>query len=446
MRVLIADDEKSIRDSVAEYLELDGFEVSVAENGLSALRRLDEEYFDVFLTDLRMPGADGLEVLRQLRKAGNDLPVIMISAYGDVTDAVEAMKLGAEDYLTKPFETEELKIKLLKAGERRRLRQEVERLREAKNAELSISSKNAEMNSILKLALKAAPTPSNVLITGESGTGKEVMARFIHDRSVRSDKPFVAVNVGSLPESLMESELFGHEKGAFTGAERMKIGVFEAARGGTLFLDEIGEMPVHLQVKLLRAIQDRAVQRLGSVRLINLDVRIIAATNRDIEKEVEAGRFRDDLFYRLNVVRIHLPPLRERLEDLPGLCASFISQMNRKMGRNISGISGDALARLKQYIFPGNIRELENLIERAFILSEEEELGIEDFSLPAIRTAQKTVQSDDGFNSGLSLKDIEKEAIGRALIRWEGKKSKTADELGIDRKTLFNKIKEYGLE
>ncbi|MDC7226356.1 MAG: sigma-54 dependent transcriptional regulator [Spirochaetales bacterium] len=438
MRILIADDEKSIRDSIAEYLELDGHEVMTAENGLSALRLLEDEYFDVFVTDLKMPAADGLEVLGRMKAAGIDVPVIMISAFGDVADAVEAMKLGAEDYLVKPFETEELMIKVLKAGEKRRLLFEVERLRSKTGSSVTMESRNDVMKRILKLARKAAPTPSNVLITGESGTGKEVLARFMHTNSNRADKPFVAVNVGSIPESLMESELYGHEKGAFTGADRMKTGLFEAGNGGTVFLDEIGEMPVHLQVKLLRTLQERSVQRVGSVRQIKLDVRIIAATNRSLEEEVEAGRFREDLFYRLNVVRIHLPPLRERLEDLPELCASFVTLMNVRMGRNISGISSSALEGLKCYSFPGNIRELENLIERAFILAEGDFLEVEDFSLPV---------SNPELSKGVgTLKQIEKQAIQEALARWEGKKTKTAEELGIDRKTLFNKIKEYGLD
>ncbi len=443
MRVLIADDEKGIRESIVEYLTIDGFEVRTAENGLSALRLLSEEVFDVLVMDLKMPGADGLEVLRRLEKEDLKLPVIMISAYGDVADAVEAMKLGAEDYLTKPFETEELKLKIIKAGEKKRLQQEVFRLRNLSGRGFKLESNNSEMNRIITLAEKAAPTQSNVLITGESGTGKEVFARFIHGRSERADSPFVPVNVGSIPETLLESELFGHEKGAFTGAERMKTGLFEAASGGTIFLDEIGDMPVHLQVKLLRAIQERSVQRLGSVKQIKLDVRIIAATNRPIEEDVKTGKFREDLFYRLNVVRIHLPPLRERSEDMPLLCGTFISVMNNRMGRAISGISSDAMDMLKAYRFPGNIRELENLIERAFILSERNELQSADFSLGS--GLEQPSSNHHTLKSRGTLRDMEKEMIRESLARWEGKKIKAAEELGIDRKTLFNKIKEYGL-
>ena len=443
MRVLIADDEKGLRDSVAEYLELDGIEVRTAENGLSAIRLLNEECFDVLVSDLKMPGADGLEVLRKLKEEDSAVPVIIISAFGEVADAVEAMKLGAEDYLVKPFETEELRLKVLKAGEKRRLQLEVERLKKIGVQGFSLESVNSEMKRIIAIGEKAAPTPANVLITGESGTGKEVFARFIHSKSERSDSPFIPVNVGSIPETLLESELFGHEKGAFTGAERMKTGLFEAASGGTLFLDEIGDMPVHLQVKLLRAIQERTIQRLGSVRQIRLDVRIIAATNRLIEDDVKAGLFREDLFYRLNVVRVHLPPLRDRLEDLPMLCGIFISTMNERMGRSISGISSEALSQLKGYSFPGNIRELENLIERAIILSETDELVSADFSLPALAGF-----SAAGTHPPLrgTLREIEKEAVKEALIRWEGQKTRASEELGIDRKTLFNKIKEYGLE
>ncbi len=443
MRVLIADDEKGIRDSIAEYLELDGIETSTAENGLSALRLLENESFDVLVTDLKMPGASGLEILKKLEQDDNRIPVIMISAFGDVSDAVEAMKLGAEDYLVKPFETEELRLKVLKAGERRRLQLEIARLRDQSGSGVNMESGSPEVQKLIVLAERAAPTPSNVLITGESGTGKEVFARFIHRRSGRSDGAFIAVNVGGIPETLLESELFGYEKGAFTGADRMKTGLFEAASGGTLFLDEIGDMPLHLQVKLLRAIQDRSIQRLGSVRQVKLDVRIIAATNRSIEKEVENGSFREDLFYRLNVVRLHLPPLRERTEDIPALCGNFIAAMNVRMGRNIRGISAEAVEALQRYRFPGNIRELENLIERAFILTDDDELSLSAFSF----------QGSDGADTKKirrpaagTLKEIEKTAIQEALSRWEGRKAKAAEELGIDRKTLFNKIREYGLE
>ena len=437
MRVLIADDEKGLRDSIAEYLSLDGIETQTAENGLSALRFLDEEVFDVLVMDLKMPGADGLEVMRTLKEREVRLPVIMISAFGEVSDAVAAMKLGAEDYLVKPFETEELRLKVLRAGEKQSLMREVERLRESGGKPL-LESRNPAMKKIISLAGKAAPTPSNVLITGESGTGKEVTARYIHTGSDRSSAPFIPVNLGSIPETLVESELFGHEKGAFTGAERMKTGLFEAAAGGTLFLDEIGEMPVHLQVKLLRAIQEKKIQRIGSVKQIPLDVRIIAATNRNPEEEVRKGKFREDLFYRLNVVRIHLPPLRERPEDIPLLCGNLIAGMNRRMSRSVEGISAEALDMLKGYSFPGNIRELENLIERAFILAEQNELQPSDFSI--------SVYAPEINAPAGTLREIEKRAIISALNRWEGHRIRAASELGIDRKTLFNKIRDYGIE
>lgn len=438
MRVLIADDEKAIRESIAEYLALDAVEVETAENGLSALRMLTEELFDVLVLDLKMPGAGGIEVLKQLKSENIQLPVIIISAFGDVSDAVEAMKLGAEDYLVKPFAAEELRLKIMKAGETRKLRQEIQRLRKVNDGGVNFESASSSVKKIISLAKKAAPTLSNVLITGESGTGKEVLAKFLHRNSDRAGSPFVAVNIGSVPETLLESELFGYEKGAFTGADRMKTGLFEAAAGGTLFLDEIGDMPPALQVKLLRAIQDRAVQRLGSVRQIKLDVRIIAATNRPLEDNVKSGEFREDLYYRLNVVRLHLPPLRERREDIPMLCGTIINTMNRKMGRSIKGISSEAMEALKAYNFPGNIRELENLIERAFILADGEELALKDFALPGRPSARRT-------RTG-TLREIEREAIEESLARWEGRRIKAAEELGIDRKTLFNKIKEYGIE
>jgi two-component system response regulator AtoC len=440
VRILIADDEKGLRDSIAEYLELDGLEVETAENGLSALRLMEDEVFDVLVMDLKMPGADGLEVLKQLKITESDIPVIMISAFGDVNDAVEAMKLGAEDYLVKPFETEELRLKVLRTGEKQRMRLEIERLRLKGDPGRTMESSNPEMRKLIVLAQRAAPTPANVLITGESGTGKEVLARFIHGKSDRAGGPFVPINVGSIPETLLESELFGHEKGAFTGADKMKTGMFEAANGGTLFLDEIGDMPQHLQVKLLRSIQEKKIQRLGSIKLITLDVRILAATNKNLENDVKKGLFREDLFYRLNVVRMHLPPLRERLEDLSLLCAEFISSMNGRMGRSVSGISSEAVAKLRAYDFPGNIRELENLIERAVILTDERELSSEDFMLPGI-TERKAVIPAAG-----TLRELERQAVINALSRWEGKKTRAAEELGIDRKTLFNKIREYGIE
>ena len=440
MRILIADDEQGLRDSLAEYLGLDGFEVSTAENGLSALRLLEDEVFDVLVTDLKMPGADGLEVLSSLRGAESDIPVIMISAFGDVSDAVEAMKLGAEDYLVKPFEAEELRLKIIRAGEKRLMRLEIERLRRGGARGLTLGSSNPGMKKLIVLADKVAPAPANVLITGESGTGKEVLARYIHGKSDRAKGPFVPINVGSVPESLLESELFGHEKGAFTGADRMKSGMFESANGGTLFLDEIGDMPQHLQVKLLRAIQERKIQRLGSIKLIALDVRIIAATNKDLESDVKAGLFREDLFYRLNVVRMHLPPLRERLEDLSSLSAVFITTMNERMGRTVTGIAADAVEKLRSYNFPGNIRELENLIERAVILSDGGELTASDFMLSDFSEHAKILPAAG------TLREVERQAIVNSLARWEGKKTKAAEELGIDRKTLFNKIRDYGLE
>ncbi len=437
MRVLVADDEKGLRESIAEYLELEDIEVDVAENGLSAIRQLEDEDFDTVILDLKMPGADGLEVLKWMKENTPGIPVLMISAFGEVSDAVAAIKLGAEDYLVKPFETEELLLKIRKAGEKRKLQKEVEYLRSTGAVKFNLKSGSPAMKPVMELVHKAAPSPANILITGESGTGKEVFARYIHSLSSRSSQQFVAVNVGGVPESLLESELFGYEKGAFTGADRMKSGLFETASGGTLFLDEIGDMPLHLQVKLLRAIQERKIQRLGAVRQINLDVRIIAATNRDLEKSVKDGLFREDLFYRLNVVRVHLPPLRERKEDIPVLCAGFLENINQKMGRSIEGLTSGAIELLNSYGFPGNIRELENMLERAVILAAGTELTPEDFSIsssPARRKAQGT------------LKDIERLAIIDSLARWEGRKTRVAEELGIDRKTLFNKIKEYGLE
>ncbi|MBN1696879.1 MAG: sigma-54-dependent Fis family transcriptional regulator [Spirochaetales bacterium] len=440
MRVLIADDEMNIRDSIVRYLKLEGIEGIPAENGLSAKRLFETEPFDAAVIDLRMPGMDGISLLRWLKNDRPLLPVIMISAYGEVRDAVEAMKQGAGDYIVKPFDPEELilRIKRLVEDQRRH---------DSFLAGQSIAEKNDMWVSespvykkINKLIEKVSASDSIVLVTGESGTGKEVTAQAIHRLSSRASHPFIPINIGGVPETLLESELFGYEKGAFTGASSRKIGMFELASSGTLFLDEIGDMPIHLQVKLLRFLQEKIIRRLGGTEPIPLDVRIICATNRNLKTLIDEGRFREDLFFRLNVVSIHLPPLRDRKEDIPKLTGFFIERFNRTMRgaeNKIGGITPEALRLLNDYSFPGNIRELENLVERAFILSEADILTVKDFDLPQ---EAKVVSSPAG-----TLQEMEKKAILAALHRWEGNRTKTAIELGITRRTLFNKIREYGL-
>jgi two-component system response regulator AtoC len=436
MKILIVDDEKNIRESIHEYLGLEGIEADEADNGLAAQRNLQEDVFDGAILDLKMPGMGGLDLLAWINQQGPAIPVVMISAFGEVEDAVEAMKLGAYDYIVKPFDPQELVIRIKQAVEKRKLEDRI--AIQGNRGDVFARSNNPRMKEMAALIEKAAPSESTILITGESGTGKEVVARHIHALSARAANSFVPINLGGIPDGLLESELFGYEKGAFTGAEKRKIGMFELASKGTLFLDEIGEMPLHLQVKLLRVIQDKNIQRLGGVGTIPIDVRIVAATNKNLEQEVEAGRFREDLYYRLNVIRIEIPPLRERPDDVPLLAAEFIQNMQERSGKRVRGITDGALGMLKQYRFPGNVRELENLIERAVILSDSEMLTENDFLIHREDKQARKVPKG-------SLQDIEREAIVQALYRHEGKRQAAADELGITRRTLLNKIKEYGI-
>jgi two-component system response regulator AtoC len=438
MRVLIVDDEKNIRESIRRYLDTENIESVAAENGLSAKRLLQEKVFSAGIVDLRMPGMDGLELLRWIREEGPRLPVIMISAYGEVQDAVEAMKLGAQDYVVKPFDPEELIVRLKKVVENQKLRDQIDLGGRAEQPGIEGLGRSPEMMEIGRTITKVADTPSTVLITGESGTGKEVIARLIHDLSSRSENPFVPVNVGGIPESLLESELFGYERGAFTGAERRKVGLFEVASGGTLFLDEIGEMPGQLQVKLLRVLQDGKVQRLGATDLIPVDARILAATNQDLPQRVRQKTFREDLYYRLNVVHLKVPPLRARIDDLPLLIGQLLGKLNHKLGKSIQEIDPQVVEQLRRYSFPGNVRELENLMERALIFAEGDCLTASDLALPRSET--------NPFPAPATLESLERQAIIEALHRWEGNRTKAAAELGITRRTLLNKIKSFSID
>ncbi len=430
MHVLIVDDEDNLRKTLAQYLSLEGWTVTEASNGLSAKKKLEEQAFNAVALDLRMPGMDGLELLEWLTGEGPSLPVVMMSAYGDVGDAVNAMKAGASDYLVKPFDPEELIIRLKKAA---RTAQPV-----ISRTESAPISRDAAMRPVIDLLNKAAPSDATILITGESGTGKEVAARYIHRKSERSQGPFIAVNLGGLPEGLIESELFGYEKGAFTGADSRRIGYFEAAGGGTLFLDEIGELPSALQVKLLRSLQEKKIQRLGGTGVIPVDVRIIAATNRNLEKAVAEGSFREDLFYRINVINANMLPLRERPADIVYLAELFLHRLTENGRTRISGFSDPAIEVLASYSFPGNVRELENMIERAVILAESTVLQPRDFTLPVVQPQIPAQPSG-------TLKLMEIRMIQEALLRNEGHRERTALELGITRKTLLNKINTYGL-
>ena len=442
MRVLVADDERNIRESLQRFLELDGRVVVTAENGLAAQRRLQEDTFGAAVIDLKMPGMDGLELLRWIRSERPRLPVIMISAHGEVSDAVAAMKLGAHDYVVKPFDPEELVLRLAKLVEAQALRDHAEVANRGTADSPPELGDSPPMAAIAALVRRVAPTPATVLITGESGTGKEVVARALHFHARRAG-PFIPVNCGGIPDALLESELFGYERGAFTGAAQRKAGMFELAAAGTLFLDEIGEMPGQLQVKLLRAVQERRIQRLGATVSMPVETRLIAATNRDLEREVAAGRFREDLYYRLNVVRVHVPPLRERLTDLPLLAGRILARLNRSMGRRVQGLMPDALAMLAAYRFPGNVRELENILERAVIFTDG--VTIEAAELGLGEPGERLPATDADHAAG-TLKENERALIAAALTRWEGNRTRAAAELGITRRTLFNKLRQYGID
>jgi len=438
MKILIVDDDKKLLNVIVSVLEFEGVEVCVAENGLSAQRMLEQEAFSAVVTDLKMPGMNGLELLKWIQEEGPAVPVIMMSGYGEISHAVEAMKLGAQDYIVKPFDPEILIVRLTRIIENQELKSQVELGKEKRSDFGDWIGESPQMVEIKTLVKKIAPTPSTVLISGKSGTGKEVIARAIHRLSPRAEKPFIAINIGSIPENLLESELFGHEKGAFTGASSRKIGMFELASSGTLFLDEIGDMPLHLQGKLLRVIQERKIQRLGGTRSIPVNARIVATTNKNLEDLVKEGLFREDIFYRLNVIRIKAPPLKERREDIPLLTGYFIKKFNRVIGKSIQGIHPKAIKALQSYDFPGNVRELENLIERAVILAETDTITLKALGITP-STPKYIIQKG-------TLAEIEKQAILATLMRWEGNRSRAAKELGVARKTLLSKLKQYGVE
>jgi len=447
MRVLIVDDEKNMRWVLNEALTSGGFEVSEATNGKEALDAVAEQAPDIMVLDHRMPAPDGMEVLRVLRANGHTFPIIMLTAHGNVQTAVEAMKAGANEYLTKPFDLEELKLAIDKALRMSNLAAEVERLREELDKEYDVEgivAADTGMLAVLDSVRKVAPTNATVMIYGESGTGKELVARAIHALSDRADQPFVSVSAGALPETLLESELFGYEKGAFTGALTAKPGRFEMANGGTLFLDEIGDISPATQVKLLRVLQERRFERLGGTRSIEVDVRVVAATNQDLQQLIVEGTFREDLFYRLNVVPITLPPLRQRPGDVPRLVAHFLE----KFRAGSRTLSDEAMEALVTYQWPGNVRELENTIERILILSQGEEIGIGD--LPAeVRlgsVACKTLGTGVALpEDGCDLEEVELDLIRQALDRAGGSAPKAAKMLGLTAKTLEARMTRLGL-
>ena len=451
--VLIVDDEVNMVHMLQVMLRKAGFVAETAANGLEALERMEKAHYDYILCDLKMPAMDGMNFLKTAREKYPEKTYIMMSAYGTLDTALEAMKLGAYDYISKPFKQDEVLLTLRKAEERERLKAENLELK-AKISEIeqkysfnNIISRSEAMARVFDLVRTVSDHKTTVLITGESGTGKELIAKAIHSSSPRAPGPLVAINCGGIPETLLESELFGYKKGAFTDAVKDKPGRFEEADGGTLFLDEIGELPLSLQVKLLRVLQDEEIAPLGGVSSRKIDVRVITATARDLKKDVEAGRFREDLFYRINVLTIHLPPLRERRGDIPLLFGYFIDVFNKKLKKNVEGLSSQALPILMAYPWPGNVRELENVTERAVLLAKGKWITPED--LPAPIVSGEGVSSSQEMAQTLSIKkasrNLERDLIRRVLELTGGNRSRAAKILEVSRPMLIAKIREYGL-
>ena len=445
-RVLIVDDEAPAVQNLAHVCRKQGYDVITRSSGAGALEALDSHEFDVVLTDLRMEKVDGMAVLKRARELDPDLAVILITGYATLESAIEAMKAGAFHYIAKPIRLDEVREVIHKALEMVQLKRENRQLRSRlgdKGAGSSIITQDAAIQRLLDMATQIASADTNVLITGESGTGKELLARFIHDHSHRREHRFQAINCGALQEELLANELFGHEKGAYTGAGEARPGLIEAADGGTLFLDEIAEMTPGMQVKLLRVIQEREVQRLGSTRAIPVDIRLIAATHRDLRDAVAGGYFREDLYYRLDVVRLHLPPLSERRDDIPMLAYYFLRKHAARIGKEVEDIGPEAMAALVEYGYPGNIRELENIIERAVTLTRSRELSIQDLPPSLTDHNLQIVREKEGRLP--TLAEREEEYIRYVLDRCGQNRTRAAATLGIDRVSLWRKLKKYGM-
>ena len=453
-RLLVVDDERSMRELLSIVLRREGYDVTLAEHGRGAIEYLEARRFDLLISDIKMPDMTGVEVLRAAKRIDPDILGIMVTAFASADTAIEAMRLGAHDYLSKPFDVDELKMKVRNALEQRQLRQENVLLKRALGSThqfANIIGRSDKMLEIFKLIEQIARTDSTVLVTGESGTGKEWVARAIHFYSLRRDRPFVALNCGALPETLLESELFGHMKGAFTGAGVNKKGLIESAEKGTLFLDEIGEMTPMMQVKLLRVLQERKFRRLGGVEELEAAMRVIAATNQDLTKMVAEGRFREDLFYRINVIPIHLPPLRDRGEDIPLLAEYFLVKYRDQMGKDIHGISLEATDLLDAYEWPGNIRELENVIERAVALEKSQTILPESLPEHIVKRVAKGPAAagllpESGFNLEEHVEGLEKEYITQALARAGGVQVKAAELLGMSFRSFRYYVKKYNIK
>ncbi len=453
-KILVADDEQSMREFLDIMLKKEGYKVSLASNGEEVAKLVENDLFDLVLLDIRMPKLDGISTLKKIKAVTPETIVIMITAYASADTAIKAMKEGAYDYITKPFKVDEIKLIIKNALEKKNLQKENILLKQVVRDRFhfgNIIGQSSKMVALYDLLEKVSPTKTNILITGESGTGKELVAKAIHYNSPRKEKPFVTLNCGAIPESLIESELFGHMKGAFTDAIATKKGLFEVADEGTIFLDEISELPLLMQVKLLRVLQDKEFKRVGGTEDIRVDVRIIAATNKDLEEAVKEKRFREDLFYRLNVIQIKLPPLRDRKEDIQILADHFLKKYSQELGKSISKISPEALQILLNYDYPGNVRELQNIIERAVALEGSQDLTSNNLSSylseqPLLKKGPIDIEiPNEGIDLEKMVEDLERSLLMKALDRTKGIKKKAAELLHINFRSMRYRLEKYGL-
>jgi DNA-binding NtrC family response regulator len=448
INILIVDDEKSIRETLKIIFNNLNYKVFTAQDGFEAINILKSNIIDIMVTDLRMPGMDGIELMQKTLEIDSSIETIFISAYADIKAAVKVVKMGAFDYIEKSFSTDELIFTIEKAIELRKLKEENRSLRrriEGKYNYDGLIAKSEAMQKIIDMVNRVANSKANILLTGESGVGKDVVANYIHKISNRAEHSFVVINCGAIPENLIESELFGHEKGSYTGADRMSKGKFELADKGTIFLDEIGELPLHAQVKFLRVLQEKQIYRIGSEKRISVDVRIIAATNKNLSEEVKKGNFREDLYYRLNVVNLEIPPLRDRKDDISVLAEYFLIEFSKEYNKNIKYFEVEALNYLMDYDWRGNVRELKNVIERSVLVANDEEELLMKKHLPKEITGSD-LNDNISDNREKTLADYEKIIIENTLKRYEGNKTKAAEALGIKRQTLYNKLKDYSLD
>ncbi len=449
LRILVVDDEQNYCEVLKMILSVKGYTVMTCNNGAQALEEMERNSYDLVISDLNMPEMDGYELLKEIRQRDYDTEVIILTAYGTIEKAVETMKAGAYTYVTKGNDPEELLLEIRKVSDMRRMNRSNQILKEKMSGGYMLESKNAGFNQMMKLAERAAASDSNILILGESGSGKEVLASFIHGRSSRSSENFMELNCQSLSESILESELFGHEKGAFTGADKRRIGHFEAAHGGTLFLDEIGGVSPALQAKMLRAIENKVIYRVGSSTPVNVDFRLITATNRDLKQDMDDGLFRQDLFYRISTIVLEIPPLRERPEDIPLFIEYFIDRFRREMKKTKEAVEPSVLEVLRNYDYPGNIREMKNLIERLLVLSDRGEIKMDYLPsglVPQDRPAQGLFKTDYTESLKEYRSRAEREYIRELITRHDGDMNQVAEVLSITRRQLFNKMVEYGLK